>query len=332
MCELLISGFADEAAIDKTIDQQFSAFAALGLNYLSLRFVDVGHGIKNVMDLSPEELAIVQKKLDEYDLKISSIGSPIGKVKLLDVDDGTSNKFFPFDLYLNQHVEKVCRIAGTLDCKCVRGFSFYHPKGTAPEDHVQQAADHLKQIASICDSYGLTFGLEVEANLIGQNADLLMQIHSTVNHDAIMLIFDGANLITQGYSKFESIEQFNKMKPALGWLHVKDHVATKTETGGYVDEEALCGFVPAGDGASGYPEILSEFKSSYSSIAERVLSRGLPGVFADLEPHLKGGGQFGGFSGPDGFGIATRAFCQTCNDIGISFPLRAFESISSPSY
>ena len=36
-------------------------------------------------------------------------------------------------------------------------------------------------------------------------------------------------------------------------------------------------------------------------------SRGVPGVFLDLEPHVKGGGQFGGFSGPDGFGVALRA-------------------------
>ena len=44
---VILSGFADEAANQKTAVQQFAAFAALGLQYYSLRFVDVGGGVKN---------------------------------------------------------------------------------------------------------------------------------------------------------------------------------------------------------------------------------------------------------------------------------------------
>jgi hypothetical protein len=36
---VILSGFADEAAIHKTPTEQFAAFAALGLQYYSLRFV-----------------------------------------------------------------------------------------------------------------------------------------------------------------------------------------------------------------------------------------------------------------------------------------------------
>ena len=39
---IILSGFADEAANQKTAVQQFSAFAALGLQYYSIRFIDVG--------------------------------------------------------------------------------------------------------------------------------------------------------------------------------------------------------------------------------------------------------------------------------------------------
>ncbi|NLF08089.1 MAG: sugar phosphate isomerase/epimerase, partial [Pirellulaceae bacterium] len=45
---VILSGFADEAANQKTAEQQFSAFSALGLQYYSLRFIDVGEGVKNV--------------------------------------------------------------------------------------------------------------------------------------------------------------------------------------------------------------------------------------------------------------------------------------------
>ena len=48
---MILSGFADEAANHKTAVEQFAAFAALGLQYYSIRFIDVGTGIKNVMQL-----------------------------------------------------------------------------------------------------------------------------------------------------------------------------------------------------------------------------------------------------------------------------------------
>ena len=40
---ILLSGFADEAANQKTIDQQFAALAALGMRYFSIRFIDAGN-------------------------------------------------------------------------------------------------------------------------------------------------------------------------------------------------------------------------------------------------------------------------------------------------
>ncbi|MCA9209927.1 MAG: sugar phosphate isomerase/epimerase, partial [Planctomycetales bacterium] len=79
---VILSGFADESANQKTAEQQFAAFAAVGLQYYSIRFIDVGNGIKNVMELTKTEITRVRHLEDEYGLNVSSIGSPIGKVKL----------------------------------------------------------------------------------------------------------------------------------------------------------------------------------------------------------------------------------------------------------
>jgi hypothetical protein len=54
---------------------------------------------------------------------------------------------------------------------------------------------------------------------------------------------------------------------------------------------------------------------------------GVPGFFLETEPHLKGGGQFGGFSGPDGMGVAVRSLCRVLDDVGIAYDLRSFEDI-----
>ena len=85
---VILSCFADEAAIHKTAVEQFAALSALGFQYYSLRFIDVGGGVKNVMKLTKAEIGKVRQLEDEYGLNVATIGSPIGKVKLRDTKDG----------------------------------------------------------------------------------------------------------------------------------------------------------------------------------------------------------------------------------------------------
>ncbi|TWT76570.1 Xylose isomerase-like TIM barrel [Planctomycetes bacterium CA13] len=325
---ILLTGFADETAPEKLAIQQYTAFAALGLKYYSIRFIDVGDGIKNVMALTDAEINKLVKMQGDFGLKVSSIGSPIGKVKLLDVDDGTSNKFIPFDEYLKCDVQTACDRAEAFGSKLIRGFSFYHPKGTKPEDHIDQVCDQLGQIAEACDKRGLTFGLEVEANLVGQTGQLLEAIAAKVNHPAMLTIFDGANIVTQGFTPDETYGQYLAMKPSLGWVHIKDyHDPSATARIEHVDEASLSNFVPADRGDSGHEAILRDMKSFLPVMHERMTSRGADGVFMDLEPHVKGGGQFGGFSGPDGFGVAMRGLCRVLDYVGVPYSLRGFDDI-----
>lgn len=327
---VIISGFADEAANQKTAEQQFSAFAALGLQYYSIRFIDAGSGVKNVMQLTRGEITKIRHLENEYGLNVATLGSPIGKVKLLDQDDGTKNRFVPFKKYLSEEVAKACELAHAFETKLIRGFSFYHPKGTDPEPHVPQVVDQLGQIAEMCHRSDLTFGLEVEANLVGQNGDILARIHREVDHPALVTIFDGANIVTQGFSAFECFEQYQAMKKGLGWMHIKDYKHPnpgKRTT--HVDEEALKHFVPADQGDSGHEMILKDFREFIPTLEKRLKRRGIPGVILDLEPHLKGGGQFGGFSGPDGMCIALRALCRVLDFAGISYHLRDFDDIKA---
>jgi sugar phosphate isomerase/epimerase len=327
---VILSGFADEAANHKTAEQQFSAFAAVGLQYYTIRFIDAGQGIKNVMQLSKTEIAKVRHLEDEYGLNVSSIGSPIGKVKLLDVEDGTNNRFVPFKKYLDQDVQKACEMAHAFETKLIRGCSFYHPRGPDPGEHLPQVVDQLGKISETCHRNDLIFGLELEANLVGQTGSLLAAIHRQVDHPALMLIFDGANIATQGYSADECLQQYRDMKPGLGWLHIKDYrhpqTAKKTD---HVDEEALKHFVPADQGDTGHEAILRDLRDLIPKLEKKLKKRGVPGVFLDMEPHLKGGGQFGGFSGPDGFGVALRSLCRTLDYVGIGYHLTDFDDVKA---
>jgi sugar phosphate isomerase/epimerase len=327
---VILSGFADEAANQKTAVQQFAAFAALGLQYYSIRFIDVGSGIKNVMKLSVAEIQKVRRLQDEYGLNVSSIGSPIGKVKLLDVDDGTKNVYVPFKKYLAKDVKKACELAHAFEAKLIRGFSFYHPKKSDPRDHLSQAVDQLGQIAEAFHRSDLTFGLEVEANLVGCTGHLLAEIYRQVNHPGMVLVFDAANLIVQGYSRAEVFEQYAAMKPGLGWLHIKDYRNPEaTGKGGHVNEDILKNFVPSDQGDAAHEAILRDFRQTLPALERKLHRRGIPGVFVDLEPHVKGGGQFGGFSGPDGMGVALRGLCRVLDFAGIDYHLRDFDDIKA---
>jgi hypothetical protein len=189
-------------------------------------------------------------------------------------------------------------------------------------------ADQLGQIAEACHRSDLTFGLEVEANLVGQNGTLLAELHRRVNHPALVLVFDGGNIITQGFTPQEVFNQYLEMRPGLGWMHVKDYRHPQPgRRQSHVDEEALKHFVPADLGESAYDSILKDFRQHLPTLHRKLRRRGIPGVFLDLEPHVKGGGQFGGFSGPDGMGVALRALCRILDYAQIGYHLRDFDDI-----
>jgi sugar phosphate isomerase/epimerase len=325
---VLLSALADESAFHLTAVEQFSALAALGLEYYSLRFIDVGKGVKNVMKLTLGEIRKIRHLEDEYGLNVASIASPIGKVKLADAPDGTTNAYVPFKQYLAKDVAKACELAHAFETKLIRGFSFYPPRNGKPEDFLEEAVDRIGRIAEACHRSDLTFGLEVEANLVGRTGQLLAEIHRRVNHPGLVLVFDAANLIVQGFSTGEVWKQWEAMKPGLGWVHIKDYRKVSGKARGrHVDEDHLANFVPADIGAGGHERILADLRGMLPTLSKKLERRGIPGVFVDLEPHVRGGGQFGGTSGPDGMGVALRALCRVLDTTKVAYHLRDFDDL-----
>jgi sugar phosphate isomerase/epimerase len=326
--QVVLSAFGDEAANHKTAVEQFAALAALGLQYYSLRTVDVGGGVKSVMDLTKAEITKLRHLEDEFGMNVASIGSPIGKVKLRDVADGSKNQFVPFDRYLEKDVRRACDLAHAFETKLIRGFSFYPPPGGPPWEYVAETADRLAQIAETCHRSDLTFGLEVEANLVGQSGELVAELHRRVNHPALVTVFDGGNLVSQGYSTEETFAQYVAMKPSIGWFHIKDYHGPAPDGRALrVDEAQLTHFVPANLGDSGHERILRDFAETIPQLQQKLTKRGIPGVLLDLEPHLKAGGQLGGFSGPDGMGVALRGLCRVLDHVGIEYHLRDLDDV-----
>jgi sugar phosphate isomerase/epimerase len=325
---VVLSGFADECANHKTAVEQLAVFAALGLSYYSLRFIDLGQGVKNVMKLSDEEIARLQGLNHEYGLQIATIGSPIGKVKLINEEDGSHNVYVPFEEYLERDVMRAIDLAHRFQTRLVRGFSFYPPRGKDPEPFMNEAVDKIGRIAERCAREDVVYGLEIEANLIGSTGRALGRIWREVASPAMVTIFDGGNLSSQNLSPSECFDEYLAMRDSIGWLHIKDY---KIDPGlvwqGFVDEERLKNFVPCNVGDSGHARIFEDLKGVMVEKSAMMKSLGAPGFLMDLEPHLKGGGQFGGFSGPDGMGVALRALVGMLDSADIGYDLRDFASL-----
>lgn len=329
--DVILTGLADEASASKRAEEELALSRALGLSYYSLRFIDVGGGVKNVMQLSDAEVERLKALHDEFEIRVSSIASPIGKVKLRDVEDGTKNRYVPFETYLREEVARAIELAQAFETKLIRGFSFYPPAGDDPGRHLPQAADQIRAICEACAAADVYYGLEVEANLVGRNGELERALWERVGHERLGLVFDGGNLVCQGYDREAVFAQYQAMKPGLIWLHIKDYRPAATTDRrpalGHVDEDALKNFVPPDRGETDHRRIFADLKAELPALSAKLRARGIPGVFLDLEPHLKGGGQFGGFSGPDGYGVALRALCRVLDDVGVAYHLTGFEDL-----
>ena len=333
MPDIILTGLADESSASKRIEEQLAVTRALGLSHYSPRFLDVGSGVKNVMALTDAELRRLLKLHEEFEVAVSSLASPIGKVKLFDFEDGTQNAFIPFEQYLREDVARAIELAQALGTRLIRGFSFYPPRGDDPREHLTRSAEQLRAIAEACADGGVYLGLEVEANLVGRNGELEAALWEAVGHEHLGLVFDAGNLVCLGYGGAAILAQWEAMKPGLLWIHVKDYLDPRPATAdpsalGHIAEDALEHFVPADAGDANHARLFADLKASLPEIRARLTAKGIPGLYLDLEPHLKGGGQFGGFSGPDGYGVALRALCRVLDGAGLSYDLTTFADLA----
>jgi sugar phosphate isomerase/epimerase len=327
---VILSAFGDEAAVGKSAVEQLAVLSALGLSHYSVRFVDLGSGVKNVMALSDEEVSRLVALHHQYDMRVATLGSPLGKVKLVDSADGTNNQFRPFADYLEREVMHAISLAHRLGTKLIRGFSFYPPKGKDPEPYFQQTVDQLARIAERCSQEGVIFGLEIEANLMGSSGLMMYRLHKAVGNKAMTTVFDGANLACQNLPAHRCYEEYLRMRDSIGWMHVKDYkIDSELVWHGHVDEDRLKNFTTVDAGDSGYEPILRDFRSRIPALTDYFKGMGAPGVVFDLEPHLKGGGQFGGFSGPDGMGVALRSLRRLLDYLDIDYHLRDLHDVKT---
>ena len=275
-----ISGFSDEIAED--IDVQFSTLNKLGINYFEPRGVNG----KNIATLNDEEVLQLKEKMKEYGIKASSIGSPVGKIKI-------TEDFAPHF----EQFKRVVRTAKMLDCKYIRMFSFFKD-GEWTDEKINEVMDRLSKFIEYAKEQGVVLLHENEGDIYGETIEGNLNIMQRFYCDNFRMVFDPANFAQKG---IDTIEAIKVLIPYVEYMHIKDH-------------KNGVGIVPAGMG-----------DGNIKYVMERLFEKGYNGFFS-LEPHLgyfkgladlelDGKSKMTGEASEDTFALASNSFEKILNEV-----------------
>jgi sugar phosphate isomerase/epimerase len=271
---VILSGFADEISPDPA--EQLAVLAAENITHLELRSA----WSVNVADLGDAELTRFGQALDDAGVRVSAIGSPIGKIGI----DA------PLEPELDR-LRRIADVAAALGSALVRVFSFFIPHGDRPERYREQVIERMRALADVAEDRGIVLAHENEKQIYGDRPERCADLIASVGSPALRATFDAANFVQCGVRPHT--QGYGLLRPYLVYLQVKDALAATGEV------------VPAGQGDGQVPETLAALRDS-----------GFEG-YLSLEPHLAAAGRYGGFSGPDGFRRAAQALKALLGELSI---------------
>ena len=182
--KIVISGFADE--IDPKLDVQLEVVKSLGMDHICLRAADG----KGIADYGLEEFAqSIMPRLNAAGVKISSLGSPLGKIAVDDED--------AYKKQLSQ-LDTLCRICNLAGCRYIRMFSFWMPKGKNPDDYTDIVLEKLTGFAQVAQKYDVILIHENEKDIYGDTGRRCKVILDKLASPHFKAAFDFANFVQCG--------------------------------------------------------------------------------------------------------------------------------------
>jgi sugar phosphate isomerase/epimerase len=271
-----LSGFSDEISPD--LEEQAALVRKLGMSHLEFRSA----WGTNVLDLDADQLARARRILDDHDLKVSSIGSPIGKI-FVDED---------FDAHLDRARHAV-DVAHHFGAPYIRIFSFFIRPGQDPDDHREEVLRRMRALADVAEQGDVVLLHENEKEIYGDIPRRCVDILESVGSPHLRAAWDAANFVQVGVRPFT--EGYAAIRPHLEYVQIKDALLADGEV------------VAAGRGDGEVVETIRALRED-----------GFDGFFS-LEPHLSQAHSLGGFSGPDLFTEAWQAFTDLLRAEGVEY-------------
>lgn len=272
-----LSAFADE--VTESFRGQVEYLVREKVGTIEPRFIDK----KNIMDLNQGELKEAKAMIGDHGLKVSAIGSPIGKVRL---DE-------PFEPHLDKFKHAV-ELAQYFETPFIRMFSYYAPEGQNIDDCRAQVLEYMAAKVDVLGDADVTMVHENEANIYGHTAQNCVDLIEAVGSPRLRLAYDPANFVW-GEKITNNVEVcWPVMKPYVVHVHIKDWKLDAKDVGS----------IP-GEGDGQIKELLAE-----------LAAMDYDGCLT-MEPHLQTGGQFGGSTGPELFSRAIAAVRGLSAEVGL---------------
>lgn len=197
-----ISGFSDE--ISSEITMQFEILNKLGIKNFEPR----GINGKNISELCDDEVIKLKEQMENHGILASSIGSPIGKIKI-------AEDFAPhFELY-----KRVVKTAKMLNCRYIRVFSFYNDGENWTSAEREEVFKRLSMMLEYAKKEEVTLLHENEKGIYGDNLSRCKEIMEEFYCDNFGMVFDPANFVQTGVN---TIEAFDSFKNYISYMHIKD--------------------------------------------------------------------------------------------------------------
>jgi sugar phosphate isomerase/epimerase len=152
----------------------------------------------------------VRRKLADAAVRVSAIGSPIGKI-------GVHDDFKPhFETF-----KRVVETAQTLSCRYIRMFSFYIPTDENPADCRGEVMSRLHKLSEYAKSQDVVLLHENEKGIYGNNAERCLDIMKELYSDHFGCTFDFANFVQCDQ---DTMEAYEMLRSYINYVHVKDAV------------------------------------------------------------------------------------------------------------
>ena len=200
----IISGFADE--IDNSLDMQIEVLHTLGQEYIEFRGAD---GL-TVGKHTVEQAKAVMERLTAAGIKVSSIGSPIGKIQITD----------DFEPHFEDY-KRIVEIAKVMGTRNIRMFSFFMPKDEDPAKYEEEVFARLERFIAYAKEQDVVLLHENEKDIYGDIASRCLKLMEKLYGDHFKCVFDFANFVQ---CKQDTLEAYEMLKEYIYYVHVKDAV------------------------------------------------------------------------------------------------------------
>jgi sugar phosphate isomerase/epimerase len=217
--QIPIAAITDE--FSPTLAEAIPVMREIGIAAAELRVVDG----KNVMDLTPDELARTRDALGEAGIQVISIASPLLKCVL--PNGPALDSRFQHDAFGSRHTfedqprltEHAVKLAQFFGAEIIRVFSYWRTVDPlACSDAIAKA---LSGLADIGEKENVIIGLENEHACNVGTASETARVLADVAHPFLKLVWDPANCLVAGEAPFPegySLLPFER----IAHVHAKD--------------------------------------------------------------------------------------------------------------